>query len=267
MLGPKSLAQGSVKVPIRIYWGYMVIVEGSAGNLEKLNFLVDTGAYPSVIDQKIADHLGLTGQPARVNVSNQTVETELVVLPSLLVGPIHAQSLPVLREDLSFLQKAVGRKVDGVVGLDVLRKCSFSINYRNKEMLFGAVEGMAFSVPFETDTPVVTVGMEFQNRKLRLVVDSAGPDLMLLQTRIPTSVGLQEVGTETMSDAGGTFHCKKVRIAEVHLGKETIGAQIAFVVNDRKDDGDNFDGVLGMRGPQFWKVAFDFEQRRFSWER
>lgn len=263
----KSLAPDVVKLPIRLYWGYMVIIEGSISNFQKLNFLVDTGAYPSVVDQKIAGALGLAEQPARVNVSNQTVQARLVVLPSLFLGPIHAESLSVLTEDLSFLQKALGRRVDGVVGLDVLRKSSFSINYRTKEMLFGPVEGMTFSAPFETDTPVVTVRMGFQGRKLRVVVDSAGPDLMLFQSRMPASVGLQELGRETVSDAGGTFDRKKVRIAEVYLGAETIGAQIVFVADDRKDDGDNFDGVLGMRGPQFWKIAFDFKQRRFSWER
>jgi hypothetical protein len=127
-----SLAHDPVKLPIRVYWGYLVIVEGSICGVQKLKFLVDTGAYPSVIDQKIARHLGLTEQPGRVNLSSKSVPTQLIVLPSLLLGPVRAESLPVLTEDLSFLQKAVGHKVDGIVGLDVLRKSSFTIKLQNQ---------------------------------------------------------------------------------------------------------------------------------------
>ena len=263
----QSLARMWVKLPIRVFWDYLVIVEGSTADVQKLNFLVDTGAYPSVIDQKIARRLGLAEQPGRVNLSNKSVETRLVVLPSLLLGPIRVESLPVLTEDLSFLQKALGHRVDGIVGLDVLRKSSFTINYKTKEMLFGPIEDVTFSAPFDTDVPVVTIRTEFDNRQLRLVVDSGGPDLMLFHSRMPDSTGFQELGTESVADVNGTFRRRKVQIREVFLGKETIGSQTAFVVDDRKDEGDNFDGVLGVRGPQFWKIAFDFEHRRFCWER
>src|SRR6266851_2636702 len=253
----EPLAHVTVKLPIRLFWGYLVIVEGSIGNTQKLHFLVDTGAYPSAVDQKIARNLGLAEQPARVNLANKSVQTRLVVLPSLLVGPLHAEALPVLTEDLSFLRKALGYKVDAIVGLDVLRKSSFTINYKTKEMLFG---------PVETDTPLVTIRTRFEDRQLRLMLDTGTPDLMLLQSRMPDSTSWQTLGTEKAANVSGTFRSRKVRIPEVYLGKETIGAQIASVVDDRKDDGDNFDGVLGVRGPQFWKIAFDFERRRFSWE-
>jgi predicted aspartyl protease len=256
-----------VKMQIRLYWGYLVIVEGSIGNLHKLNFLVDTGASPTIVDQTISHNLGLVEQPGRVNLSNKSVQTRLVILPSLLLGPVRAESLPVLTEDLSFLRKALGYKVDAIVGLDVLRKSSFTINFRTKEMLLGPVERLAFSAPFETDIPIVTIHTKFQGQQLRLVVDTGGPDLMLLQSRMPSSATFQELGVEKAADVSGSFQRRRVRIPEVFLGKETIGTQIAFVVDDQKDVGDNFDGVLGMRGPQFSKIAFDFERRRFSWER
>jgi predicted aspartyl protease len=260
-------AHVSVRLPIRLYWGYVVIVQGSIGNVPNLNFLVDTGAYPSAVDEQIAHNLGLAEQPARVNLSNSSVKTRIAVLPSLRVGPLHTESLPVLTEDLSFYEKALGQKVDAIVGMDVLSKSSFAIDYRKKEILFGPTKSLGFVVPFDTEVPVVTVQMTVHTQRLRLVVDTGTPDLMLLKNQIPGFIGFQNLGTETVSDASGTFLRAKVRIPDVYLGKANIGSQIAFVTDDRKDDGDNFDGVLGMRGPQFRKIAFDFEHLRFSWER
>jgi hypothetical protein len=260
-----SLAQGPIKLPIRLHLGYLVVVEGSIGN-QKLNFLIDTGAYPSVVDQKITHDLRLGEEPSRVRLSNKSIQTRRVVLPSLSLGPIHAESLPVLSEDLSFLQRATGYKVDAIVGLDVLRKSSFTIDYRAKEMLFGPVESLAFSAAFETGPPIVTVRMTFQTHQLLLAIDTGGPDLMLFNSRLSDSTGFQELGTEKVADVSGAFQRRRVRIPGVFLGSEKIGEQIAFVIDDQKDDGDRFDGVLGVRGPQFWKVAFDFERRRFSWE-
>ena len=260
-------ARAPVKLPFHLHWDYLVIVEGSIGNLQKLHFLVDTGACPSVVDQKITHALGLAEQPARVTVSTSSIQTHLVVLPSLLMGPLQVDSLPVLTQDLSYFQKALGYRVDAIIGMDVLRKSSFSINYRKKKMLFGPAGSLSFSVPFETDTPVVTIHMESQHSQFRMVVDTGGPDLMFFQSRMTDSTGIQVMGTEKVMDASGTFQRRRVRIPEVALSTEKIGSQIAFIADDRKDDGDNFDGVMGVRGVQFWKIAFDFEHRMFRWER
>jgi hypothetical protein len=261
----ESVSHVSVRLPVRLYGGYLVIAEGAIGKVHNLNFLVDTGACPSVVGRQIARDLKLAEQPERVNLWNKSVQVRQVVIPSISLGPVHVESIPVLAEDLSFLEKALGIEVHAIVGLDVLRQSSFTINYRTKEILFGVPEALTYSVPFETDTPVVTVGMGFQDRRLRMVVDSGGPDLTLFRSRVLAPTGLHALGTETVADAGGTFQRTKVRIPELYLGKESVGAQTAFVVDDRKDDGDDFDGVLGVRGLQFWKVAFDFENHRFSW--
>ena len=63
----------SMKLPFRLFRGYLVIAEGAIGNVHNLNFLVDTGASPSVIDQKIAHDLKLAEHPEKVNMWNKSV--------------------------------------------------------------------------------------------------------------------------------------------------------------------------------------------------
>jgi len=53
----------------------------------------------------------------------------------------------------------------------------------------------------------------------------------------------------------------------MYVGDETFGSQVAFVVDDRVDEGDHFDAVLGVKGAHFRKIAFDFQHRKFCWNR
>jgi hypothetical protein len=205
----KPVSNNSIELPIQLYLNYVVVVEGSIGTLEKLIFIIDTGAYPSMVDQRIATALGLSVTDGKVGLVNQNVQTKLAALPVVAVGPARVENVPVLVQDLSSLEKALGKRIDAVVGLDVLGKTSFNINYRTKRLRFGPVERTRSTVSFETGLPFVTVQVRLHDQPVRLLVDTGASALMLFQSRLKNPISLPTGRLAKATNVGGDFNARR----------------------------------------------------------
>ena len=134
---PSGRAAGArATLPVKLYGGYTVVVQGSIADIPNLNFIIDTGALPTVVDARIAGKLGLSGNRQSLTVFSRQVGTERVVLPNVRIGPVRATGVQGLVADLSFAEKSLGLRIDAIVGLDVLAvKASASITAPGKSSL------------------------------------------------------------------------------------------------------------------------------------
>jgi hypothetical protein len=257
-----------IELPIKLCRDYLVVVEGSIGTLEKLTFVIDTGTYPSIVDERIATSLGLSERQGKAVLVGQSVQARLATVPFVGVGPARGELLPVLVQDLSSLQKTLGLRIDAIIGLDVLGKNSFSINYRTKKLRFGPMERSRSTVSFETGQPLITVDAQLRDRRVRLLVDTGAAALLLFQSQLKDPISpLAGKAVRANNAGGGDFQLKPVVIPDMRLGKEELGPQTGFVVAGQRDEGQNFDGLLSMRGLHLEEIGFDFENRRISWKK
>src|SRR5215469_10778586 len=95
---------GQCELRFRAYRDYLVVVQGSLGGKLGRNLIIDTGTDPSVIDSRAAHELHMAGSAGKLAVHDQVVDAEQAVLPSVQIGMLQAEFLPVLIRDLSFLQ-------------------------------------------------------------------------------------------------------------------------------------------------------------------
>lgn len=123
-------------VKFDLYGGTLIVVKGSSGRLKGLNFLIDTGASPTVLDPRLAKKLRLQKTTASIAVLGGRVQAEKAIVPDLELGPARRDRLFVSIKDLSFLEQALSIRIDAEVGLDVLGQSPFVIDYSAHEIRF-----------------------------------------------------------------------------------------------------------------------------------
>jgi len=259
-----SSTETIAEVPFELYQHHLVVTKGSIGGLNGRSLLIDTGTIPSMVDTRIARKLNLHAKPSILIAFGQQVQIQSARLDGFRIGALQSGPVSVGVGDLSFLQ---GVRVDAIVGLDVLARKNFGIDYRTRMLTFGSMWRDDQSAPLEIVWPFVTVRMMIAGKPVRLLVDTGSRDLVLFKARMPAALSNAPWrGEKILQYGSGAARLRRLDLRGPGLGTYTWDNLSAWTL-DRVLDGypPAIDGVLGVRALGCQRVAFDFGRGEFGW--
>jgi len=245
--------------------GYLVVVDGSIGNLHGLKFVLDTGATHSAVSNKVANQLGLQRITGKVFNIDKMVQTEWAALPEVELGPIRASHVPVMVTNLDYF-KSLAIRVDAVIGLDLLRQRNFSIDFSEKKLRFGQMETGRHSVPMVSDDISLRVEAEANGRLVHMILDSGAPGPMFYEERLENRAVDYRIEEEDYGyRINGVLRLTRARVRKLQLGGNEIEHTIFLAHSPTKGVMDGVDGFLGLTALKARRINFDFETNTLSW--
>jgi predicted aspartyl protease len=246
--------------PLRfdLYRDYLIVARGSVGSQKGLNFLVDTGANPSVLDRRVAQKLHLQERPSILAGINGRVQAGQATVPSLQFGPIHRENINMVVADLSFFSKAIPVPIDGVMGLDVVGQTPFEIDYAASQISFGPIPSLKNSVPLELRGGLPIVTAELNHLSTHLVLDTAASALIVFAPQTPAMVSrVNATAVQQSSSRMGEFERKPVQLGSLTLGQMELRGQPAFLVQNPWDGKEDFNGLMSPALLGITRLAID----------
>lgn len=256
------------EMAIEVYGGYLAVARCSVNHVDNLRFLLDTGASNSAIDRRVAQRLGLHGQPAKVINFDKTVPLEWTEVQEMAFGPQHISNVRVLIEDLGYLRSA-GIHIDGVIGLDQLRRQSFLVDYARKRVVFGptATDGMR-AVPMRADAKSISVEVELGARPVWMVADSGARGIVLYEDTVKDVLANYHVEAQTDGmSLGGLLENRIAIVPRVRLGGQDLDREVVLINAPGANRLSGVAGYLGLTSLDAKQVAFSFETNQLLWRK
>jgi hypothetical protein len=107
------------------------------GRPEPLNFVLDSGAGSTLLDDAVAARLGIKGEGKGSIGGAGSGRTEVAVARngSVAIGGVTLRGVDFKLMDLSFLEAVWDRRVDGIIGYDLLCVAAVTIDYRARQVV------------------------------------------------------------------------------------------------------------------------------------
>ena len=263
-----AVGQKQTELPFRLVDGWAVVVQGTLGGVPSRTMLIDTGAVPSAISKETAKRLGLPGSAEQVSVMNRAIDVERVRVPKVQVGPVAADAFEMVAADLGAIEHALHTRLDAVIGLDLLGRENFAIDYKSKKLLFGmavqSTNSVTFQLKYAAGGTYVVVPMESGGEKFQMLLDTGTKDITLFRSRLKGSLQQIRLPSEDVTiNAGGSAKSSEIDIPSLRLGSLARSQQSAYVLTTSETDLRDFDGMLGPVALGAIAVEFDFDRNIF----
>jgi predicted aspartyl protease len=222
--------------------------------------LVDTGADCTVIDTRAARRLQLhyLAQTVKYSAVGKTAKARLALVEDLQAGPI-ATSLACI------VGKIPTEGVDIILGLNVLSKHNFEINYERHKIVFDPSDRPSSHVSLEPGGTLIVVKAQVRGKLIRALVDTgAAAHCVFEESQIirPLDYGGLVAVTPHM---GGSSHSSEVALSSLMIGSTEWKDLDAMAMSNGKPL--SWDAVLSVGKLGVKRIYFDFKHRSLSWTR
>lgn len=237
-----------------------MVVEGQiGGNLQHQNFVVDTGTSPSILNLRVARELGLKLSPAKFAALGQESSIQAAQVPQVEVGPLMATGSQFLVVDLSGVEQNWRVPIAGILGLDVLGKLSFRLDYESQVLEFGEVSGDGLTVGLSQQDNLAIAPVRINGKVFRMLVDTGADRLVLFGNQPAVTLSRLPRGDELPGNGtAGAVGVRPLSDLNLEWGGQHFRKD-GVLIADRREP--LFDGLMSVRALGFRTLAYDAENQ------
>ena len=141
-----SLSSGqafNVTIPFELY-GDHIFIKIKVNNSRDLNFIFDSADALTVLNENVAREIGLPEAHKSIKMSaGGSTSGYLVKHQRVELGDFEIKNVEIYSTDLNHLEISIGRKIDGIIGYDILDHYVVAVNYDKME--FSVLDPASFS--------------------------------------------------------------------------------------------------------------------------
>jgi len=212
---------------------------------------LDTGTSPSVLNARVAKKMRLEVTGGTLVAAGRTVEAGQTVLPNVELGPIRVAALRMNVMDLSQWESDLGTEFAGLIGMDVLGRTNFRLDYERRVLEFGGEAEEGIAVGYDGTSGLAMAEATLQGRRVRLIVDTAS-DLVVVYGENWEGKKSKTRGAVSVA---GRATARDIERAEMVLGGKSFSGSRTYVMPAGKGMG--YHGFFGVRALKLRRVSFD----------